>query len=94
MWQIARSKKSETSTSDIFIINLAILDAYFCLMSPIDMVNRMVLASDGVWFFQRFAYGVKDTAPLFLVSRNSKRVGRVEGGMEGGRGEEIGRAHV
>ncbi|XP_062322133.1 G-protein coupled receptor 35 [Osmerus eperlanus] len=67
MWQIARTKKSDSSTSDIFIINLAILDAYFCLMSPIDMVNRMVLASDGVWFFQRFAYGVKDTAPLFLV---------------------------
>ncbi|XP_067087918.1 G-protein coupled receptor 4-like [Osmerus mordax] len=67
IWLIARSKKSDSSTSDIFIINLAILDAYFCLMTPIEMVNRLVLQNDGLWFFQHFAYGVKDTAPVFLV---------------------------
>ncbi|KAK2918636.1 hypothetical protein Q8A73_003007 [Channa argus] len=66
MWKIAR-KKSDASTSDIFIFNLAILDAYFCLMTPVDMVNRMLLGDHGIWYFQRFAYGLKDTAPLFLV---------------------------
>ncbi|KAM6972410.1 uncharacterized protein FYW47_004551 [Aplochiton taeniatus] len=66
IWQVV-GKKSESSTSDIFILNLAVLDAYFCLMGPIDMVNRMVLDDEEIWIFQRFAYGVKDTAPLFLV---------------------------
>ncbi|KAJ8001657.1 hypothetical protein DPEC_G00171740 [Dallia pectoralis] len=64
--QIA-SKKSDSSTSDIFIFNLAILDAYFCLMGPIDIFNRLVLNDQVVWYLQRFAYGLKDTAPLFLV---------------------------
>ncbi|XP_062391581.1 G-protein coupled receptor 35-like [Sardina pilchardus] len=67
MWMVATTKKGEGSTSDIFIFNLAVLDAYFCLMTPIDMVNRMVLDNEQIWYFQRFAYGVKDTAPLFLA---------------------------
>lgn len=67
IWQIA-SKKSDASTSDIFIFNLAILDAYFCLMTPIEMVNRLMMDDSRIWYFQRFAYGVKDLAPLFLVS--------------------------
>ncbi|XP_071766724.1 G-protein coupled receptor 4 [Centroberyx gerrardi] len=66
IWQIA-TKKSDASTSDIFIFNLAILDAYFCLMTPIEMVNRLLLGDSRIWYFQRFAYGVKDVAPLFLV---------------------------
>ncbi|XP_019905242.2 hydroxycarboxylic acid receptor 2-like [Esox lucius] len=66
LWQIA-SRKSDSSTSDIFIFNLAALDTYFCLMGPIDIINRLVLDHQGIWYFQRFAYGLKDTAPLFLV---------------------------
>ncbi|XP_064856847.1 G-protein coupled receptor 4-like [Oncorhynchus nerka] len=66
LWQIS-SRKSDSSTSDIFIFNLALMDTYFCLMGPIDMVNRLVLDNQGIWYFQRFAYGVKDTGPLFLV---------------------------
>lgn len=66
MWQIM-TKKSEGSTSDIFILNLSVLDAYFCLMTPVDMVNRLYLNNKGVWYFQRFAYGLKDMAPLFLT---------------------------
>ncbi|CAJ1054119.1 G-protein coupled receptor 4-like [Xyrichtys novacula] len=66
IWQIA-SKKSDTSTSDIFIFNLAILDAYFCLMTPIEMANRLLLGDSRIWYAQRFAYGIKDVAPLFLV---------------------------
>lgn len=67
VWQIAR-KKSDTSTSDIFIFNLAVLDAYFCLMTPVEMVNHLLLDDPGIWYFQRLAYGVKDLAVLFLVS--------------------------
>lgn len=67
IWQIA-TKKSDSCTTDIFIFNLAILDAYFCLMTPIDMVNRLLLGNSRISYFQRFAYGIKDAAPLFLVS--------------------------
>lgn len=67
IWQIA-SNKSDAATSDIFIFSLAILDAYFCLMTPIEMVNRLLLGDSRIWYFQRFAYGLKDVAPLFLVS--------------------------
>ncbi|XP_056607556.1 P2Y purinoceptor 1-like isoform X3 [Triplophysa dalaica] len=66
IWQIMK-KKSEGSTSDIFIFNLSILDAYFCLMTPVDMVNRLYLNNENVWHFQHFAYGLKDMAPLFLT---------------------------
>ncbi|KAM7394634.1 hypothetical protein PAMP_021422 [Pampus punctatissimus] len=66
IWQII-SRKSDASTSDIFIFNLAVLDAYFCLMTPVEMVNRLLLDDSRVWYFQRFAYGLKDVAPLFLV---------------------------
>ncbi|XP_064181212.1 P2Y purinoceptor 1-like [Anguilla rostrata] len=66
MWQMAK-KKSDSSTSDIFIFNLAISDAYFCLMTPIDLVNRLLLSDKHIWYFQRFAYGIKDTTPLFLT---------------------------
>lgn len=65
--QIA-TKKKDASTSDIFIFNLAILDTYFCLMTPIEMVNRLLLDDIRIWYSQRFAYGIKDVAPLFLVS--------------------------
>ncbi|XP_031734219.1 P2Y purinoceptor 1-like [Anarrhichthys ocellatus] len=66
IWQIA-SRKREASTSDIFIFNLAILDIYFCLMTPVEMVNRLLLDDSRIWYFQRFSYGVKDLTPLFLV---------------------------
>ncbi|XP_064179499.1 P2Y purinoceptor 1-like [Anguilla rostrata] len=66
MWQVAR-KKSDSSTSDIFIFNLAISDAYFCLMTPIELVNSLLLNDKHIWYFQRFAFGIKDTTPLFLT---------------------------
>lgn len=67
IWQIV-SKKKNTSTSDVFFFNLAVLDAYFCLMTPIELTNRIEYGNEKVWIFQRFAYGVKDLAPIFLVS--------------------------
>ncbi|KAI9529071.1 hypothetical protein NQZ68_013378 [Dissostichus eleginoides] len=66
LWQIA-SRKNDACTSDIFIFNLAVMDAFFCLMTPIEMVNRLLLDDQRIWYFQRFAYGIKDVAPLFLV---------------------------
>ncbi|XP_030582512.1 G-protein coupled receptor 4-like [Archocentrus centrarchus] len=66
IWQII-TKKSDASTSDTFILSLAILDAYFCLMTPIDIVNGLLLDDSGIWYFKRFAYGIKDLAPFFLV---------------------------
>ncbi|XP_053711291.1 P2Y purinoceptor 1-like [Synchiropus splendidus] len=66
LWQIL-SRKSDATTSNIFIFNLALLDTYFCLMTPVDMVNRLLLNDRRVWFLQRFAYGIKDVALLFLV---------------------------
>ncbi|XP_056100984.1 P2Y purinoceptor 1-like [Rhinichthys klamathensis goyatoka] len=66
MWQILK-KKSEGSTSDIFIFNLSVLDAYFGLMTPVDMVNRLYLNNPKIWYSQRFAYGLKDVTPLFLT---------------------------
>lgn len=66
IWQIA-TKKSDASTSDIFIFNLAVLDAYFCLMAPVELVNHLLLDDSRIWYFQRFGYGLKDLAVLFLV---------------------------
>ncbi|XP_026111944.1 G-protein coupled receptor 35-like [Carassius auratus] len=66
LWQILR-KKSEGSTSDVFILNLSILDAYFGLMTPVDMANRLYFNDASVWYSQRFAYGLKDVTPLFLT---------------------------
>ncbi|XP_076871873.1 G-protein coupled receptor 4-like [Brachyhypopomus gauderio] len=66
MWQIAR-RTTEGTTSDVFIFNLAILDALFSLMTPIDLINSMYLNDAGVWYAQRFAFGLKDMAVLFLT---------------------------
>ncbi|XP_026989313.2 hydroxycarboxylic acid receptor 2-like [Tachysurus fulvidraco] len=66
MWRIARCK-SEASTSDVFIFNLAIVDAFFCLMTPVDLMNRLYLDNWGVWKLQNLSYGMKDTTPLFFT---------------------------
>lgn len=66
LWKILR-KKSEGSTSDIFIFNLSILDAYFGLMTAVDLSNRLYFNDPSVWYSVRFAYGLKDVTPLFLT---------------------------
>ncbi|TRY66698.1 hypothetical protein DNTS_011626 [Danionella cerebrum] len=66
MWMILK-KKSEGSTSDIFIFNLSVLDAYFGLMTPVDLVNRLYFNHPTIWYSVNFAYGLKDTTPLFLT---------------------------
>ncbi|XP_077381442.1 P2Y purinoceptor 1 [Festucalex cinctus] len=66
IWQIG-AKKSDACTSDVFILNLAILDAYFCLMMPTELLNSLLLDDVRIWYLQRFSYGVKDAGVLFLV---------------------------
>ncbi|XP_056265947.1 somatostatin receptor type 5 [Pseudoliparis swirei] len=66
IWRIG-SGRSDATTSDVFILNLAVLDGFFCLMTPVDMGNRLLLDDQRVWYLQRFSYGLKDLAPLFLV---------------------------
>ncbi|XP_029951131.1 G-protein coupled receptor 35 [Salarias fasciatus] len=66
VWQIA-ARKSDASTSDVFILSLAVLDACFCLMTPVDLVNTLLVDDFRVWHYKKFMYGVKDVAPLFLV---------------------------
>ncbi|XP_062854190.1 P2Y purinoceptor 1-like [Trichomycterus rosablanca] len=66
MWHIAWHR-SKGSTSDLFIFYLALMDAFFCLMTPVELVNRLYLNDKGIWHIQNFAYGIKDTAPVFLT---------------------------
>ncbi|XP_023670238.2 hydroxycarboxylic acid receptor 2 [Paramormyrops kingsleyae] len=66
MWHVTK-KRADPSTSDIFIFNMALLDAFFSLVTPIELVNRLLLGDDRIWYFQRLAYGIKDVTPLFLT---------------------------
>ncbi|XP_061536506.1 P2Y purinoceptor 1 [Phycodurus eques] len=66
IWQIV-AKKSDSCTSDVFILNLAVLDVYFCLMTPGELLNTLLLDDTRIWYLQRFSYGVKDAGVLFLV---------------------------
>ncbi|XP_061685873.1 G-protein coupled receptor 4-like [Syngnathoides biaculeatus] len=66
IWQIA-AKKGDACTSDAFILNLAVLDAFFCLMVPAELLNTLLLDDGRIWYLQRFSYGVKDAGVLFLV---------------------------
>ncbi|XP_066559066.1 hydroxycarboxylic acid receptor 2-like [Amia ocellicauda] len=66
LWLLVRNT-GESSTSDIFIFNLALLDGFFGILVPLDMVNVFFLNDKQVWGAQMFAYGVKDMGgPLFL----------------------------
>ncbi|XP_066559065.1 somatostatin receptor type 2-like [Amia ocellicauda] len=66
LWLLVRNK-GESSTSDIFIFNLALLDVFFVIMVPLDVVNVFFLNNKQVWGVQMFVYGVKDMGgPLFL----------------------------
>lgn len=59
--------RRESSTSDIFIFLLAIMDAYFGIMVPFSFLNLYLWKSKEGWRAIKFMYGVKDTSgPLFL----------------------------
>ncbi|XP_042565253.1 uracil nucleotide/cysteinyl leukotriene receptor [Clupea harengus] len=65
LWLIHKTK-GDSSTSDIFILHLAVLDTFFCLIPPLEFANLMYLTADTTWYVLRFFYGVKDSSPLFL----------------------------
>lgn len=65
LWLI-RKNKGDSSTSDIFILHLAILDILFCLIPPLELANIVFLTTSSTWYVLRFFYGMKDSSPLFL----------------------------
>lgn len=66
LWLIHKNKR-DSSTSDIFILHLAVLDVLFCLIPPLELVNLVFLTTTtSTWYVLRFFYGIKDSSPLFL----------------------------
>uniref|UniRef100_A0A8C5DFA4 Proteinase-activated receptor 3-like n=1 Tax=Gouania willdenowi TaxID=441366 RepID=A0A8C5DFA4_GOUWI len=65
LWLIRRTK-GDSSTSDIFIHQLAILDVLFCLIPPLELANIVFINNSSTWYVLRFFYGIKDSSPLFL----------------------------
>ncbi|XP_072309628.1 platelet-activating factor receptor [Eucyclogobius newberryi] len=65
LWLIHKNK-GDSSTSDIFILQLAVLDVLFCLIPPLELANIVFLTDSSTWYILRFFYGIKDTSPLFL----------------------------
>ncbi|XP_058474034.1 proteinase-activated receptor 3-like [Solea solea] len=64
LWLIHKNKDS--SSSDIFIFQLAILDMLFCLIPPLELANLVFLNTSSIRYILRFFYGLKDFSPLFL----------------------------
>ncbi|XP_030599107.1 uracil nucleotide/cysteinyl leukotriene receptor [Archocentrus centrarchus] len=65
LW-LMHKNKHDSSTSDIFILHLAILDILFCLIPPLELVNLVFFSISSNWYILRFFYGIKDSSPLFL----------------------------
>lgn len=65
LWLIHKNK-GDSSTSDIFILQLAVLDVLFCLIPPLELANIVFLTTSSTWYVLRFFYGMKDSSPLFL----------------------------
>lgn len=65
LWLIHKNK-GDSSTSDIFILQLAVVDVFFCLIPPLELANIVFLTTSSTWYVLRFFYGMKDSSPLFL----------------------------
>lgn len=65
LWLIHKNK-GDSSSSDIFILHLAVLDVLFCLIPPLELANIVFLTTTTTWYVLRFFYGIKDSSPLFL----------------------------
>ncbi|XP_029372297.1 proteinase-activated receptor 3 [Echeneis naucrates] len=65
LWLIHKNR-GDSSTSDIFILHLAVLDVLFCLIPPLELVSIVFLNTSSTWYVLRFFYGMKDSSPLFL----------------------------
>ncbi|KAI5089191.1 hydroxycarboxylic acid receptor 2-like [Silurus meridionalis] len=66
LWLI-RHNRHDSSTSDIFIWHLAVLDTCFCLIPPLELAVQLYLTASSPWYVLRFFYGIKDSSPLFLA---------------------------
>ncbi|XP_053474498.1 proteinase-activated receptor 3-like [Ictalurus furcatus] len=66
LWLIHRNR-SDSSTSDIFVWHLAVLDTFFCLILPLELANLLYLTTSSTCYILRFFYGIKDMSPLFLA---------------------------
>lgn len=66
VWLI-RKNNGDSSTSDIFILSLAVLDTFFCLIPPLELTNIVFYNTSSTWYVLRFFYGIKDFSPLFLA---------------------------
>ncbi|XP_040014007.1 proteinase-activated receptor 3 [Xiphias gladius] len=65
LWLIHKNK-GDSSTSDIFILHLAVLDVLFCLIPPLELANIVFINNSSSWNVLYFFYGTKDFSPLFL----------------------------
>ncbi|XP_061118041.1 proteinase-activated receptor 3-like [Conger conger] len=66
LWLLHKNK-GDSSSSDIFILHLAILDTFFCLIPPLELASIVFLSTTSTtWYVLRFFYGLKDPSPLFL----------------------------
>ncbi|XP_065152047.1 uracil nucleotide/cysteinyl leukotriene receptor-like [Paramisgurnus dabryanus] len=65
LWLIQK-KRRDSSTSDIFIVHLAVLDIFYCLIPPLEFASIVYLTTSSNWYVVRFFYGLKDFSPLFL----------------------------
>ncbi|XP_067431256.1 proteinase-activated receptor 3-like [Thunnus thynnus] len=65
LWLIHKNK-SDSSTSNIFIFHLAILDVLLCLIPPLELANIFFLTTSSTWYVMRFFYGMIEFTPLFL----------------------------
>ncbi|XP_072564657.1 hydroxycarboxylic acid receptor 2-like, partial [Paramormyrops kingsleyae] len=65
LWLLHKNKM-DSSTSDIFIWHLAVLDTLFCFIPPLELSAIMYLTSSSPWYVLRFFYGIKDSSPFFL----------------------------
>lgn len=65
LWLI-RKNKADSSTADMYILHLAVLDILFCLSFPLELANIIFLTTSSTWYVLRFFYGIKDTSPLLL----------------------------
>lgn len=65
LWVIHKSS-TDSSTSDVFILHLALLDVLFCLIPPLELANIIFFTSSSTQYILYFFYGIKDSSPLFL----------------------------
>ncbi|KPP57285.1 hypothetical protein Z043_125011, partial [Scleropages formosus] len=65
LW-LMHKNNGDSSTSDIFVWNLAIMDAIFCLIPPLELA-RMIQSTSTIEYILSFFYNLKNSSCLFLT---------------------------